>query len=126
MKKILFSVFVLILIFACKKENLDPEYPFTIVVETYDDSVAVNNVKVEVSAPVQGNTVALIGYTNEAGKVSFKYDLDAVLFVRATRGSNPITYMGCTDIRLEPDQNVTKHIYLEQYDPALPGCIYTP
>jgi len=128
MKKIFLALLIapIVLLFSCEKEDLDPEYPFTIVVKTYDDSVAVNNVAVEVFTPVQGNTVEMLGYTNEAGKVSFKYDKDAVLLVRATRGANPYTYMGCADVRLEPNEEVVQAVYLEVYDPNVPGCIYTP
>lgn len=128
MKKITLPLLVvsIALVFSCKKEDLDPEYPFTIVVKTYDDSVAVNNVAVEVFTPVQGNTVEMLGYTNEEGKVSFKYDQDAVLLVRATRGANPYSFMGCADIRLEPNKRVIQNVYLEVYDPNVPGCVYSP
>jgi len=111
---------------SCEKEDLDPDYPFTVVVKTYNDSIAVNNVKVEVFTPVQGNTVEMVGFTNEEGKVSFDYGLEAVLLVRATRGQNPFTYMGCADVRLEPNKNVVKNIYLQPYDPNVPGCVYSP
>ena len=128
MKKLLFPLLILpiLLIFSCEKEDLDPDYPFTIIVKTYSDSIAVNNIAVEVFTPVQGNTVKLLGYTNEKGEVSFKYDEDAVLLVRATRGANPYTYMGCADVRLEANERVYKHVYLEVYDPNVPGCVYTP
>ncbi|WP_417590612.1 hypothetical protein [Owenweeksia hongkongensis] len=128
MKKIFFPLIILslALIFSCKKEDLDPEYPFTIVVKTYDDSISVANVNVEVFTPVQGNTVDMLGVTDQNGKVSFTYDQDAVLLVRATRGANPFAYMGCADIRLEPNERVTKTVYLEVYDPNVPGCVYSP
>lgn len=125
MKKIFLSILAVVSLFACKRENLDPDYPFTIVVRTYNDSIAVNNVLVEVSTPVQNNVVEMQGYTDEQGKVRFEYDLEAVLLVRATRG-NPITYMGCADIRLEADKNVTKYVYLEAFDPRDGGCTYSP
>lgn len=126
MKKLLLSIAAVIALFACKRENLDPDYPFTIIVETYNDSIPVNNVRVEVSTPVVDNVVEMVGYTDEKGRVSFEYDLEAVLLVRAIRGNNPIRYMGCADIRLEPDKNVTKHVYLEEFDPSVPGCQYSP
>ncbi|WP_417609856.1 hypothetical protein [Owenweeksia hongkongensis] len=128
MKKIFFPLIILslALIFSCKKEDLDPEYPFTIMVKTYDDSISVANVNVEVFTPVQGNTVDMLGVTDQNGKVSFTYDQDAVLLVRATRGANPFAYMGCADIRLEPNERVTKTVYLEVYDPNVPGCVYSP
>ncbi|AEV33320.1 hypothetical protein Oweho_2349 [Owenweeksia hongkongensis DSM 17368] len=128
MKKIFFPLIILslALIFSCKKEDLDPEYPFTIVVKTYDDSISVANVNVEVFTPVQGNTVDMLGITDQNGKVSFTYDQNAVLLIRATRGANPFAYMGCADIRLEPNERVTKTVYLEVYDPNVPGCVYSP
>lgn len=128
MKKITLPLLTITMafLFSCNKEDLNPEYPFTVVVKTYDDSVAVNNVAVEVFTPVQGNVVEMLGYTDENGRVSFKYDEDAVLLVRATRGANPFSYMGCADVRLEPNETVVKHVYLEVYDPNVPGCVYTP
>lgn len=124
MKKLFLSILAIVSLFACKRENLDPDYPFTIIVKTYNDSIAVNNVLVEVTTPVQKNVVEMQGYTDEDGKVRFEYDLEAVLLVRAIRG-NPITYMGCADVRLEPDKNVIKYIYLETFDPN-EGCTYSP
>ncbi len=127
-KTLLLPILMLSIAFliSCKKEDLNPKYPFTIIVKTYDDSVAVNNVAVEVFTPVQGNTVDKLGYTNQKGEVSFNYEYDAVLLVRATRGANPYTYMGCADIRLEPNERVYKTVYLEAYDPNIPGCVYSP
>lgn len=118
--------FLIIAAFSCKKEDLDPDYPFTIEVKTFNDSIPVTNVSVEVFTPVQKNVVEMLGYTNEEGKVSFSYDKEAVLLVRASRGSNPYTYLGCTDIRLEPNKTVVKTVYLEKYDPNVPGCTYSP
>ena len=128
MKKILFTILGLsaVFLFSCKKEDLNPDYPFTIVVKTYNDSVPVNNVKVEVFTPVQNNTVEMVGWTNQEGKVSFDYDLEAVLLVRALRGENPYTYMGCTDVRLEPNKTVVQNVYIQPYDPNVPGCVYSP
>lgn len=117
---------ILAVSFSCEKEDLDPEYPFTVVVKTYNDSVAVNNIRVDVFTPVNGNTVEMVGFTNEEGKVSFDYGLEAVLLVRATRGKNPFTYIGCADIRLEANKNVVKNVYLQPYDPNVPGCVYSP
>lgn len=128
MKKTLFTILGLsaIFLFSCKKEDPNPEYPFTVVVKTYDDSVSVSNVKVDVFTPVQGNIVEMVGFTNEYGRVNFKYDHEAVLLVRATRGDNPFTYIGCADVRLEPNKNVVHNVYLEVYDPNVPGCVYSP
>ena len=129
MKKTLFALLGLsaLILFSCNKEDeLHPEFPFTVVVKTLDDSVAVNNVKVEVFTPVQNNSVEMVGYTDAYGRVSFEYDLEAVLLVQATRGENPISYIGCADVRLEPNKEVVQNIYLEVYDPNVPGCVYTP
>lgn len=128
MKKLFLPLLIVstVLVFSCEKEDLNPEYPFTIVVKTYDDSISVANVNVEVFTPVQGNTVEMLGVTDENGEVSFKYDQDAVLLVRATRGANPFAYMGCADVRLEPNEAVVQNVYLEVYDPNVPGCVYSP
>lgn len=129
MKKTLFTILALsaVLLFSCKKEEeLHPEFPFTVVVKTYDDSVAVSNVKVEVFTPIQGNIVEMVGFTDSYGEVKFDYDLEAVLLVRATRGENPIRYIGCADVRLEPNKDVVQNVYIEVYDPNVPGCVYSP
>ncbi|MDZ7845614.1 MAG: hypothetical protein U5L96_01890 [Owenweeksia sp.] len=88
MKKILLSISVLLsmlLLFSCNKENQDPDYPFTVVVKTLEDSIRVNNIYVEVEAPVRGSIPHFEGYTNEKGEVSFTYDQNAILLIRATR-----------------------------------------
>ena len=127
MKKLLLSAFVSLgLIFAfisCEKEDLNPEYPFTIVVKTFDDSVRVSNAFVRVLAPVQGSKVYFEGYSDENGRVSFKYDRDAIFLIQATRGPvNDPTYIGCTEIRLAPNETVVKTVYLEKEDPEIQGC----
>lgn len=108
---------------SCEKEDLSPEYPFSIEVLTFDDSIRVTNAYVEVLAPVQGNQVLFLGYTNELGRVNFKYDKEAILMVRATRG--PIkdpTYIGCNEVRLSPNETVVKKVYIKKADPEIPGC----
>ncbi len=127
MKKLLIFAFaglgIIISFGSCEKEDLNPEYPFTIQVKTFDDSVRVINSLVEVIAPVRGSTPYFVGYTNESGKVSFKYNRDAIFLVRAFRG--PIqdpSYIGCTEVRLEANTEVTKTVYVKKVDPEIPGC----
>ena len=113
----------LIIASSCKKIDQNPEYPFTISVKTADDTTTVQNVFVEVGVPSQINSeLAFEGFTDANGQISFTYHSDAVFRVRATRGVNPITYIGCTYVRLEPNKNVNKTVYLERYDPQSPGC----
>ncbi len=108
---------------SCEKENLSPEYPFTIIVKTFEDSVSVSNALVEILAPVQGSKVYFSGYTNENGRVGFKYNQDAVFLIRATRGpQKDPSYIGCTEVRLAPDETVVKTVYLQKVDPEIPGC----
>lgn len=107
---------------SCEKEDPNPEYPFTIHVKTYSDSISVNNVYVRVFAPVPGNSVIFEGVTNELGKVRFKYDQEAVFIVRATRGEDPPSYIGCNTIRLQPNEEVTQSVYIVPYDPEVEGC----
>lgn len=110
---------------ACENEELNPTYPFTIVVKTLEDSTRVQNVLVEVAAPVPGNTVWINGSSNEVGEVSFRYDQAATLNVRASRGDRPdYTWIGCTEIRLIPNELVTKTVYIEPYDTLLVGCSF--
>lgn len=110
---------------ACENEELNPTYPFTIVVKTLEDSMRVQNVFVEVAAPVPGNTVWINGSSNEEGEVSFRYDQAATLNVRASRGERPdYTWIGCTEIRLIPNELVTKTVYIEPYDTLLVGCSF--
>lgn len=125
-KALLFSLFVGLLISCGKKEDLNPDYPFTIVVKTYEDSLRVANIRVEVLAP--SNTGAFVeffeGWTNEKGEVHFEYDKNAVFTTRATRGLNPITHIGCADVRLEPNRDVYKTVYIKPYDSQAGGCDY--
>lgn len=127
MKKLLFlalaGIGLFVALSSCEKEDLDPEYPFTIVVKTFEDSVRVSNAMVEILAPVQGSKVYFKGYTNENGGVSFKYDQDAIFLIRATRGPlNDPSYIGCAEVRLAPNETVVKTVYLQKVDPEIPGC----
>lgn len=128
MKFKIFALFSAIAAFAlfsvsCEKIDQNPEYPFVIVVKTVDDSTIVQNAYVEVGVPSQINSeLAFEGFTNSDGQASFKYDNDAVFRVRATRGNDPITYIGCTYVRLEPNQTVYRTVYMEPWDDQSPGC----
>lgn len=127
MKK-LFPVFAFVgmfLLFSCENEELNPKYPFTIVVKTQADSLRVQNVRVEVAAPVPGNQVWLDGRTDTEGEIDFEYDQAATLGVRASRGDRPdYTWIGCTEIRLIPNQHITKTVYIQPYDSLLIGCSF--
>lgn len=117
----LFGLFSLT--FSCDKEDPNPEYPFTIQVKTFEDSVRVSNILVVVTAPVRNSIVYFEGYTNPQGQVNFNYDKDAIFLVRATRGEpNDPTYIGCAEVRLEANKRVTKTVYLQRVDPEIPGC----
>lgn len=119
------AIFSLILFASCENEELNPTYPFTIVVKTFEDSTRVQNVFVEVAAPIPGNTVWINGNSNEVGEVDFRYDQAATLNIRASRGKRPdYTWIGCTEIRLIPNEHVTKTVYIEPYDTLLVGCSF--
>ena len=108
---------------SCEKDDLNPEYPFIIQVKTFDDSVRVTNAFVEVFAPVRNSVPYFEGYTDENGKVNFKYDKDAIFMVRAFRG--PIqdpSYIACSEVRLKANTTVTKIVYVKKVDPEIPGC----
>lgn len=112
---------------SCDPNNRNADYPFTIIVKTStpDDTVVVPNVLVEINVPIPSANpeIYTFGYTNEAGEVSFEYGESAILAVRASRGTRPrYTWMGCTDVRLLPNEEVVKTVYLEPYDSLLIGC----
>lgn len=120
---IVLAVGLILSLGSCNKEELNPEYPFTIQVKTFDDSVRVINAYVEVLAPVRNSVPYFKGYTDENGMVSFKYDKDAIFLVRAFRG--PIqdpSYIGCSEVRLQANTTVTKIVYVKKVDPEIPGC----
>ena len=87
-----------------------------------EDGLVLPNVYVEASADVPDAIPDFSGITNENGEVSFEYKYDAVLKIRATRGSNPPTWMGCNFVKLEADNTVTVKVTLQPYDPTQPGC----
>lgn len=111
---------------SCNKEDLNPEYPFTIQVKTYDDSVAVQGVYVEIGAPVSGSVfeeLEMYGSTDVNGEVHFKYDKDATLRIQATRGQPPYyDWIGCNYVRLEPNVDVHQTVYLEVGSNKAEGC----
>ena len=104
---------------SCKKEA--PTYPFTIRV-TNEAGVALPNVFVTATADVPNALPDFSGITNEDGYVRFEYQFEAVLKVRATRGSNPPTWMGCNFIKLEPNTDVEIKVVILPYNPTQPGC----
>ena len=108
------GILVFIVLAACKKE--DSTYPFTVVCKTYNDSISVQGVYVEIYTNVPNGTVYMDGYTDENGQVSFEYNLDATLQIRASRGkrSKGYTWLGCNYIRLQPDQNVYQTVYIKE------------
>ena len=126
MKKFIFAFALVGLIFsACDRAALNPEYPFRIIVKTQEDSTRVQNVLVEVAAPINGNSVFIEGTSDIDGEVTFEYDKAATLSVRATRGTRPdYTWIGCTEVRLIPNKEVIKTVYIEPYDTLLVGCSF--
>lgn len=126
MKRLLFAFgFLAIVLGACDEAALNPEYPFKIIVKTQEDSTRVQNVLVEVAAPINGNKVWITGTSDQDGEVSFEYDKAATLSVRASRGTRPdYTWIGCTEVRLIPNKEVIKTVYIEPYDTLLIGCSF--
>lgn len=121
MKKFIPFLFILPAIFlgSCAKEQ--SSYPFTIQVIN-EEGIPLPNVYVEASADVPNALPDFGAITDEDGMVSFEYDYEAVLKIRATRGSNPPSWMGCNFIKLEADKNVKVNVILLPYDPSQPGC----
>ncbi len=127
MKKFLFLLCSVALLLSCGKEDLNPDYPFTIVVKTLEDSTRVSNIQVGIYAPSDDGSFKKFfeGWTDERGEVSFEYDMNAVFTARATRGAEPtISHIGCADVRLEPNQQVFKNVYIRPYDNQAGGCDY--
>ena len=121
MKKYLFVLAIgfVVAFSSCTKE--DPRYTFTVRVIN-EDGVRLPNVFIEASADVPDALPDFSGITDEDGEISFEYQYEAVLKVRATRGSNPPTWMGCNFVKLEADKNVIVTVLLIPYDPSQPGC----
>jgi hypothetical protein len=77
---------------------------------------------VEASADVPNTLADFTGKTDQNGEISFSYEYEAVLKVRATRGSNPPSWMGCNFVKLEANSNVVVNVIVQPYDPSQPGC----
>lgn len=119
MKNVFALGLVLIGVFSCTKEQ--PTYPFMIEVVS-EDGIPLPNVYIEATADVPNALPKFSGLTNDDGTVSFEYQYEAVLKVRATRGTNPPSWMGCNFIKLEADKTVVSKVVLIPFDPAQPGC----
>ena len=119
MKKPLSLLLLVLVALACTKQQ--PTYPFTIEVVS-EEGVPLPNVLIEATADVPNALPKFSGLTNEDGTVSFEYQYEAVLKVRATRGTNPPSWMGCNFIKLEADKTVVSKVVLIPFDPTQPGC----
>lgn len=119
MKNILYAILLATLFSNCSKDQ--PSYPFVIQVET-EDGIRLPNVFIEASADVPNALPDFSGITDENGTISFEYQYEAVLKIRATRGTNPPTWMGCNFIKLEANKTVTSKVILIPFDPTQPGC----
>lgn len=119
MKKILGFALILLLFIGCSKQK--PSYPFSITVVS-EDGTPLPNVFVEATADVPNALPQFSGLTNEEGTVTFEYQYEAVLKIRATRGTNPPSWMGCNFIKLEADKTVISKVVLVPFDPTQPGC----
>jgi hypothetical protein len=106
-------------------ENLNPTFPFKVTIKTLEDSVRVSNVFVEILAQTGsgGSSVLKEGYSNQFGDVSFEYDKEAVLLIRATRGTKPnYTFIGCDYIFLKANEEASRTIYIRPFDSQAEGC----
>jgi uncharacterized GH25 family protein len=119
MKNIFGLALILVLLNGCTKQQ--PSFPFSIKVVS-EDGTPLPNVFVEATADVPNALPQFSGLTNEDGMVSFEYKYEAVLKIRATRGTNPPSWMGCNFIKLEADQTVISKVVLVPFDPTQPGC----
>ncbi len=117
----------LVMILGCEKEDLNPDYPFRVVVKTIGDSTRAANTFVEAFAPIPGAKPYFEGYTNDRGEIRFTYDKEAVLFVRASRGPKiDYQWLGCSEVFLEANEEITKIVYIEpkQGNNSLVGCTF--
>lgn len=121
--KLIAALLVVFTITNCDKDDLNPDFPFTIVVKTLEDSTRATNVFVEILTTLPDNQIDIEGVTDENGEVDFSFDRDAVLQVRATRGKNPISWIGCNFVRLEPNKRVVQTVFIKEFDPKLSGCL---
>jgi hypothetical protein len=114
---------------SCQKEDLNPDYPFKVIVKTYEDSTIAANTFVEAYAPVPNAIPGgfFEGYTNEAGAISFTYNKEAIFFVRASRGPKTnYNWLGCGEVYLKANEEVVKTIYIKrkQGNNSLRGCTF--
>jgi hypothetical protein len=120
MKKFVPIILLLVLgLISCEKT--DPVYDFTITVIN-EEGIPLPNVMVEASADVPNALPDFKARTNDDGQVEFQYEYEAVLKIRATRGSSPPSWMGCNFVKLEADRNVQINVVLLPFDPSQPGC----
>ena len=119
MKKFLFILTLSSLVLGGCYRNEPQEYRVRVQVYT-PDSIRATNVYVEVGADVPGSLANFNGYTNEVGEITFTYDAEAVLKIRASRG-NPLSFIGCGFVRLKPEEEVLVKVYLQPYDPVTGG-----
>ena len=117
--KLLFSFLVISVLVGCKKD--DPIYTFTVRVIN-EEGVTLPNMFVEASADVPNTLADFSGKTDENVEITLSYQYEAVLKVRATRSSNPPSWMGCNFVKLEANQNVYVNVVVQPYDPSQPGC----
>jgi hypothetical protein len=110
---------IISLTMGCEKEL--PTYPFSIRVIN-EEGIPLPNITVTATADVPNALPDFTGITNEEGLVSFEYQFEAVLKIRATRGSSPPSWMGCNFIKLEADKKVQVDVVVLKYDPSQPGC----
>jgi hypothetical protein len=108
-----------LMFFSCEKT--DPRYDFTITVIN-EEGIPLPNVIVEASADVPNALPDFKARTDDNGQVQFEYQYEAVLKIRATRGSSPPSWMGCNFVKLEADKNVQINVVLLPFDPSQPGC----
>ena len=121
MKKTIYTLLFATILLTTSCTTEAPEYPFAIRVIN-DDGRALANVFVTATADVPNALPDFRGITDENGYVRFTYEYEAVLKVRAVRGSNPPSWMGCNFVKLEANKEVEISIVIIPFDPNQPGC----
>lgn len=121
--RLLFALIpVLALTWSCEEDI--PSYPFR-VIAVNEEGARIQNAKVVADVPLPNVSITYTGYTGIDGVATFVHEGDgeAVLQVRVTKGtSTEPAVAGCGYIKLEPDEEVTVRIVLEEYLPNDPGC----
>jgi hypothetical protein len=127
MKKLLLTACLTTLVlgnWGCSKEEA-ATYPFTILV-TSVEGVPVQNATVEVNAPVAPNRMLpdFKGKTDLSGRVTFEYDYEAVLKIKAVRSVDGVfpDWIGCGFVKLEANKSVTARVVIREFDPDRGGC----